>query len=155
MASREFYGDRVFVWTAWFAARKHAEHASANTFYARFAHEPPLPSDVEILERANAGAFHGADIPYGLRTLDRLAWPWTADDRRMADLLSAYWINFAHTSDPNGEGLPAWPRFTTDDRRMLLMRPEPEVIEAVPSAERMAFWDRFYGSWRGSAASLA
>jgi carboxylesterase type B len=35
--------------------------------------------------------------------------PFTADDRKIADIMSSYWANFAAAGDPNGKGLPHWP----------------------------------------------
>jgi para-nitrobenzyl esterase len=38
----------------------------------------------------------------------------TVVDRKLSDLMAAYWVNFATTGNPNGKDLPTWPRY--DDR---------------------------------------
>jgi para-nitrobenzyl esterase len=44
----------------------------------------------------------------------------TAYDLELSSLMQRYWINFAASGNPNGEGLPQWP---------LYERPAPQVLE--------------------------
>jgi para-nitrobenzyl esterase len=35
-------------------------------------------------------------------------------DEAVAKMMNTYWANFARTGDPNGAGLPKWPRYEPD-----------------------------------------
>jgi para-nitrobenzyl esterase len=62
------------------------------------------------------GARHAGEIEYVFGALDSLpAVPWEDADRRLSELMMTYWTNFARKGDPNGPGLPAWPRYSPQD----------------------------------------
>ena len=68
------------------------------------------------------GAFHTAEVPYAydnLRFIDRSLRPLTPADERLARQMADYWANFIRTGNPNGRGLPEWPRFDNQSRRLL------------------------------------
>lgn len=57
-------------------------------------------------------AFHSDDIEYIFGALDtRPGAVWRPEDRTLSEQMMQYWTNFAKTGDPNGPGLPAWPRY--------------------------------------------
>jgi para-nitrobenzyl esterase len=58
------------------------------------------------------GAQHATDIPFFFDTAAiKYGNKTTARDRAMGRAMSTYLVNFAKHGDPNGAGLPAWPRY--------------------------------------------
>jgi para-nitrobenzyl esterase len=81
-----------------------------NTWSFYFTRKPPARTGETPL-----GAVHTADLVYFKNALNTVDRPWTPQDRKLADLMSSYLINFATAGDPNGSGLPFWPAYTTGE----------------------------------------
>ena len=66
-----------------------------------------------------SGAPHATEIPYVFDTVavkyDRLS----STDAAVARAANPYWVNFAKTGDPNGPGLPIWPKYKAETDMIL------------------------------------
>jgi para-nitrobenzyl esterase len=98
------------------------------------------------------GAFHGGEIIYVFDNLDRTPLAWTAQDRRLADLMSDYWTNFAKRGDPNGPGLPHWPAYDVAHEQTMLLSDGPHAID-MPHARALEFLDAYFASRRHRAVA--
>ncbi len=94
-------GDEMFTWEMRTWARM-SEKSGQPAYLYYFSHVPPRP-DAEKL-----GAYHAAEILYVFDNLNIAPWPQQASDKALAHAMSAAWVRFAATGDPNGDGLPSW-----------------------------------------------
>ena len=68
----------------------------------------------------------------------------------MSDLVSTYWTNFAKTGDPNGAGLPRWPRSPSRASNVMLLDAKPSA-RPVPNMEQLKACEAYY-AWRREQA---
>jgi para-nitrobenzyl esterase len=81
---------------------------------------------------------------------DRAGRPaWCHDDRALSRELQSYWVNFAKTGNPNGPGLPRWPKFQPGKITVMALGKDNKPI-ALPVAGRLKALDDYY-AWRRSA----
>jgi para-nitrobenzyl esterase len=138
--AKEHYGDKAEEFLAAFPAGsdeqavRSADDFTTNAFIAmggwkwaeaqaktgqspvyRYRFDRPAPPE----ENHPQGkyAFHSDELEYVFGTLDaRHGAVWHAEDRALSAQLVSYWTNFARTGDPNGKGLPQWPRYDKEGK---------------------------------------
>jgi para-nitrobenzyl esterase len=86
------------------------------------------------------GAAHTDDIAFIMQTLDNEAdlEVVSPEDCDVSDLMSAYWVHFARTGNPNRAGLPEWPRFE-DGQVTVLEIGDTVIVRDELLDERMDF----------------
>lgn len=146
-ARLDFERDLRFGWDDWAWARLESTLGHNAVYYYRFAHSPPYPAGSVY---HGWGASHYSELWYTFDHLDQQPWSWTAADRKLADEMSSYWVNFARTGNPNGPGLPEWPTFSPGNNRTLVLD-DPIAAGPVPELKSLQVFDAVYSQARGAA----
>ncbi len=149
-ARARFERDLRFGWDMWTWARMQAKTGQAKVFSYYFAHLPPYPPGSTF---ADWGAGHWAELRYVFDHLSQELWAWTDADRALANLMATYWTNFAKSGDPNGDGLPVWPNFTTNRERVLHFNGST-TVGGVANLEWLRRLDLRYIGLRGTTKPL-
>jgi para-nitrobenzyl esterase len=83
-------------------------------------------------QRSPFGAGHGSEVSFVFNTLDapRFGPPSkpTEAEYELAQKMNQYWINFAKTGNPNGNGLPNWPAYNKQNQDMLDVELDGKII---------------------------
>jgi para-nitrobenzyl esterase len=122
------FRDYTFGWQMRTWARMSSRTGKSNAYLYYFSRVPPGPVGARL------GAYHAAEIVYVFHNLETVRRPYEDADRKLSDIMSSYWVNFATTGDPNGKDLPKWPVYQEKSDLALELgneiRPIPELHKA-------------------------
>jgi para-nitrobenzyl esterase len=137
-AVKSFYAafrDQQFEWEmrTWARMETKTGHHGAYLYY--FSRVPPGPQSKML------GAFHAADLAY---VFGNFVWPfpWEETDKKLSDAMTSYWVNFATTGDPNGNGLMKWPVYNAGEDTLLEFGDQVGTRSGV-NKTGLDFFDRF------------
>jgi para-nitrobenzyl esterase len=80
----------------------------------------------ETMRSRQAAALHASEIPFLFNTLEKTSYSEdvTEKDRTAANDFNRYVVNFAKSGQPNGQGLPKWPRFDALRSELMAFTPD-------------------------------
>ena len=150
-ADRQISGDRTFVWEMRTWARA-VEDAGNVAWHYFFSHAPPvfrlyLPDQPDLQVeggRRAYGAYHSGELAYVFGNVGLVGIDWIDWDHELSEAISQYWVNFARTGDPNGEGLPAWPRYERATDQSIEFGSEIRAVSGLRK-DKLDIFDGFFG----------
>ncbi|HEX2970190.1 MAG TPA: carboxylesterase family protein [Bacteroidales bacterium] len=132
-ASQKLGSQLSFGWQNYHWAGMQTKTGKNKAYLYLFSRVPPGEPDY--------GAFHSAEFGYALHNLKKWDRPFTDVDKRLSDMMSSYWANFAKNGDPNGEGLPQWPAFDNSSPKIMNLGNSVEA-GPLPNREQLQFLER-------------
>jgi para-nitrobenzyl esterase len=118
-------------------AQLQEKRAKDKAYLYFFTRVPPVPEG-----RPSRGATHTAELSYMFNNL-LPGTPWTDADRKLADTMSSYWVNFAATGNPNGKGLPEWPAYSWKAEQAMVLGDTVSSGTGV-NPDILKFYDAYY-----------
>jgi len=120
-----------------------------------FAQNPPGPAGQPAFPAA-----HASELPYVFNNLgkaplfpdpsDPTLAAASAPDRKVADQMSSYWVNFARSGNPNGAGLPTWQEHKVGESDRAMILDANPSLEHLPAKARLELYDKLYVQMRAA-----
>ncbi|MDE1176845.1 MAG: carboxylesterase family protein [Edaphobacter sp.] len=140
-SATDYAGDKFIAYGTWKWLESQVATGQAPVYHYLFA----LPNPGDRFHTPAAGAYHSDDIEYVFGSLDsRPEALWRPEDRKLSNEIQSYWTNFAKTGDPNGPGLPKWPKYGPTEWQTMHL---DQTSAAKPDShrERYLFLDSIWG----------
>jgi para-nitrobenzyl esterase len=132
-SAQDLAGDQFIAFSTWKWIEMQTATGEAPVFRYKFEEAPPAPGGGP----GPRGAYHSSEIEFVFEALASKNLPWRPEDKKLSDIMSSYWTNFAKTGDPNGPGLPKWPVYSAESQYQVMhLNANPQ---AAPDTHRARY----------------
>jgi len=136
-AFRDEFGFAMREW-----AQLQSQRGKAKAYLYYFTHVPPTAPG-----QPSRGATHTADLAYMFDNQPPRV-TWTDVDKKLADTMSSYWVNFAATGNPNGKGLPEWPAYSVKKGEKNIVLGDTVMVGPQIDPAMISFYDSYFAKVR-------
>lgn len=154
-AAQDLASDRFISFSTWKWMDVVTKTGGKQTFYYLYARpRPPMRPEMGNAQAGLAGgvvrnpqpnanprppargAAHSAEIEYAMGNLDgNKVYAWAPDDYKVSKVMQEYFANFIKTGNPNGKGLPNWPKFAAGQKQVIDVNTRSEADKGRPRYE--------------------
>jgi para-nitrobenzyl esterase len=118
LSAEALASDDFISFSTWKWMDMQTKTGDAPVYQYRFDQNPAVKPGAMIgpVPASEGGARHACEIQYVFETLKfEEGVPWTPADFKVSEEMASYWTNFAKTGNPNGDDLPTWPSYKSQD----------------------------------------
>ncbi|MES2163658.1 MAG: carboxylesterase family protein [Pseudomonadota bacterium] len=132
-AATDLAGDRFIAHGTWKWIATHVRTSGQPVYRYYYSHPRP----------GQTGAGHSVEIEYALGNLKaNKVYAWTAEDHALSAQMQDYFANFIKTGNPNGAGLPEWPRASSGKGSRLMRLDLPAAAMSATDNAHHDFQDQ-------------
>ncbi|MBN2772841.1 MAG: carboxylesterase family protein [Prolixibacteraceae bacterium] len=142
----ELFRDTYFGWQTYIWATLQTK-TGISPVYAYYFNQSQPASAVTMLVKSQ-DAYHGSDCVYVFDHLDQDPnFKYSDDDKNLSKAMVDYWVNFARYGNPNGEGLPQWPAFNTENQKVMIFNSNYSSgifpnLDGIKTIDKYYIWKR-------------
>ena len=151
-AATELASERFIAFSTWKWTELQMQTGGKPVYRYYYAHPrprflgneatPALPGPPPNPAR---GAAHSAEIQYAMGNIPiDPRYAWEPADRKVSEVLQAYFVNFIKTGNPNGSGIPEWPAYTAAGNYERMRLDVDSHAEPEPHRDRLMVLDAVY-----------
>lgn len=144
-AAQDFAGDQFIAYSTWKWLEMQLQTGKAPVYRYEFDQTLPLPADAR--PGTEPIAPHASEIEFIFQVLSSKQLPWRPADRKVSELMAAYWTNFAKTGNPNGRHLPPWPEYNRREGYPVMHFSANSSARPDGHRARYEFLDRLSSPW--------
>jgi para-nitrobenzyl esterase len=138
------YRDSYFGWYTYAWAHLQTKTGKSKVYVYYFDQEQPKMNPFYYGFLKPVGVPHAGEIPYVFNHMyNDSSIHFEANHQKLAETTISYWVNFAKTGNPNGNGVPLWPAYKVNEPMVMNLGNNP-APRPFPNLEAIKLFDQYY-----------